>query len=313
MLLGEAFRAGVRAVRRSKRLLLCASLTTALAGLPLAVFVARQVDAQGARRPDAVDVARVLDPDFFADVRSANPAFDADVTALVVVSLVLMFAVRPLLWGGYAGIASTRKRFSFARFVREGGALYWKYLRISALGLLLLGAAAVALKPVLETVDRFAEGEASEVAARNARLLGQGLAFGALCFVAMILDYARIGLRMRRRPGVLAELGRSALFVLQHPFRTTGFYFVVLVLEVALCAPLILLIRAADGGYVATSVVVLVLGQGMIALREGLRLFHLAGAWTLREAEERVAPARNDRAGASEEDLLEEPLPWHVG
>lgn len=312
MLLADACRAGFGAVRRSKRLLACSALTTGLAGLPLAVFVARQVDAQGARRPDATEVARFLDPDFFADVRSANPSFDADAVALVVVSIVLAFAVRPLLWGGYAGIAATKKRLTFAKFVREGGNTYWKFLRISAVGLVLLFAVSVGLKPLLDTVERFALSEPTEIAARNARTVAQVIAFLALCVPAMIADYARVGVRMRRRPGVLAEFGRSAMFVFQHPFRTSGFYLIGLALEAAAIAAMVLLIRMADGAYVATSVVVLVLGQLLVALREATRLFHLAGAWTIREAEERPAPRRPAEPESQGDDLLDKPLPWHV-
>ena len=48
-------------------------------------------------------------------------------------------------------------------FVREGGNSYWKYLRISAIGVVLLLAASVGLKPLLEQVRRFADETASEV------------------------------------------------------------------------------------------------------------------------------------------------------
>lgn len=313
MLLADACRAGFGAVRRSKRLLAWSALTTGFASLPLAVFVARQVDAQGARRPDSTEVARFLDPDFFADVRSANPSFDADAIALVVVSLILAFALRPLLWGGYAGISATKKRLTFAKFVREGGNTYWKFLRISAVCVFLVGAVSVALKPLLDTVERFALTEPTEVAATNARTVAQVIVFLALCLPAMIADYARVGIRMRRRPGVLAEFGRSAMFVFQHPFRTSGFYLIGLALEVAVVAVFVVLIRMADGAYVATSLVVLVLGQLLVALREATRLFHLAGAWTIREAEERPAPVRPVHPEGDGDDLLDKPLPWHVG
>lgn len=312
MLLAEACGAGFGAVRRSKRLLFCAALATALVSLPFAAWAARQADALGAHRADALEVARFLDPDFTADLRSANPSFDADAATLVVVSLVLAFLLRPILWGGYAGIAATGKRLTFGMFVREGGNSYWKYLRISAAGVVLLLAGSIGLKPILEQVREFADAESSEIGARNARLLVEALAFLALCVVPLICDYARVGVRMRRRPGVLGELWRSALFVLQHPFRTTGFYLIGLALEVAAAAPLVLLVRMADGAYVRSSFVVLLLGQLLVAVREATRLFHIAGAWKIREAEERAAPARPARPDGDTPDLLSGPLPWHV-
>lgn len=312
MVFAEALRAGFAAVRRSKRLLLCAAMTTALASLPLGVWVARAVHAAGARRPDAKFVARALDPDFFADVREANPSFDADATALVVAALVLMFFVRPLVTGGFTGIAASQKRLSFAKFVREGATVYWKFLRIAAVEAVVLLAVSIALKPLLATFDDWAAGAQAEDVARSRTWAAQGLAFGTLCLVAMIFDYARVGVRMRRRPGVLAEIGRAVMFVVQHPLRTAGFHLCGLLLEIGVCAPFLLLIRVADGGYVLSSAVVLLLGQGVVALRDGARLFHLAGAWRIRVEGERLqAPAR--RPGDPDgQDLLGERLPWHV-
>lgn len=312
MVFSNAFRAGWGAVRRSKRLLLCAALTTALISLPFGFWAGRAADVAGARRPDAKLVARSLDPDFFADVRAANPSFDADAAALVAAALVLMFFVKPLVTGGFVGIAATQKRLSFGKFVREGGNVYWKFLRISAVEVVVMLGLSLALKPLLTTFDDWAQGAPGEDAARSRTWAAEGLAFGALCAVAMVFDYARIGVRMRRRPGVLAEIGRAAMFVVQHPFRTTGFYFAGLLLEIAVCAPFFLLVRIADGGYVLSSGVVLLLGQGVVALREGARLFHLAGAWRIRQAEELPqAPARRPDESDGQ-DLLGERLPWHV-
>jgi hypothetical protein len=312
MLFADACLAGFGAVRRSKRLLFCAALATAMAALPFAVWGARQADAVGAHRPDALEAARFLDPDMTADLRSANASFDADATTLVVVSLVLAFLIRPLLSGGYAGVAATQRRLTFGMFVREGGNSYWKYLRISAIGVVLLLLASVGLKPLLEQVRRFADETASEVEARNARLLVEVIAFLALCLIPLVCDYARVGVRMRRRPGVFGELWRSVLFVLQHPFRTVGFYLTGLALEIALAAPLVLLLRAADGRFVRSSIVVLFLGQVLVAVREAARLFHLAGAWKIREAEERAAPKGPEGSDLEGGDLLAQPLPWHV-
>lgn len=310
MRFAEPWIAGWEAVRRSKRLIALSALTTGVVSLPFAIWFGRQVDASGARRLDATDAARAFDADFFADVRRAIPSFDADAAALVVAALALAFVVRPLVWGGYTGIAASRKRLRFSKFVREGGASYWKFMRLSMLGLVLLFAVSVALKPLLETFSTWAERAPSEDMARSRTLVGEALAFLALSAVPMVLDYARVGVRMRRRPGVLAELGRSALFVIQHPFRTAGFHVTVLVLEVLACLPVLLLVRISDGAYIGTSFIVLLLGQVAIAVREACRLFHVAGAWRIRAAAE--APALAPPPAGNTPDILDEPLPWHA-
>jgi hypothetical protein len=307
-----ALRAGFGAVRRSKRLVGCAALPTVLLSLPFALWMGRSVHALGAHRPDATDVSKTLDPDFFADVRGANPSFDSDANLLVVAALLLAFAVRPLVWGGYVGIAATRKRATFARFVREGGSVYWKFLRISAVEVVLLGVAAVALKAPLSTVSDFTADAAGDVA-RRYMWVTQALLFGALCLVALVADYARIGVRMRRRPGVLAEVVRSAWFVAQHPLQTIGLLLVGLALEAACVAPFLLLMRSADGAKVGASLTVLVLGTLAVVVREGARLFHVAAAWTVRAAEDRPRDAVQAREGPEGPDVLEERLPWHVG
>lgn len=313
MALADALRAGFGAVRRSKRLIACSALATGVVALPFAVWVGRQAHAAGARRPDAKEISSAFDPDFFADVRAANPSFDADLAALVVAALVAAFVVRPLVWGGYVGIAATGKRLGFARFIREGGSVYWKFLRVSAAQVLLVYLLSVALKPVLRTFEDFAADAPGEDVAILRRQVAQGLVFVVLCVVPLVADYARVGIRMRRRPGVLAELGRAALFVVQHPVRTGVPFLVALVLEVAVCAPLLLLIRVADGAYVRTSVAVLVLGQAAVTVREAARLFHVAAAWSVRASDERSAGAAQARQAGDDGDLLGERMPWHVG
>lgn len=311
MAFGSALRAGFGAVRRSKRLVACAALTTVLASLPFALWTAGRVHALGAHRPDATQVAKALDPDFLADVRFADPSFDADAALLVVVSLALAFAVRPFVWGGYVGVAATRKRASFARFAREGGAVYWKFLRISVLEVLLVLALTIALKGLLSPVEDHTAEAAGDVA-RRAEWVAQGLSFGALCLVALVADYARVGVRMKRRPGVLAELARSAWFVAQHPFQTVGLGLVALALEVACVAPFLFLMRWADGAKVGASLTVLFLGQLALLVREAARLFHVAAAWNVRAAEDRPRQPQQARSLAEGPDVLEERLPWHV-
>jgi hypothetical protein len=133
MLLAQALRAGLDAVRRSKRLLLLAALVTALVSLPFALWMGRKVHEVGAHRPDARAIAESHDPDFFADVRSASPGFDADATALALAALAIYFCVRPLIAGGYVGIAAAGRRIPFSQFVREGGHQYWKLFRVALL------------------------------------------------------------------------------------------------------------------------------------------------------------------------------------
>lgn len=304
-------RAGFSAVSRSKRLLLVAAGSTAVVSLPLAAWAWRQAGALGAHRLDAADIAKSLDPDFLADLKQANPGFDADAHALVWTSLVLAFLLRPFLWGGYAGIAASPRRLSFAKFAREGAAVWWKFLRLSALGLLLLGAASVAYQPILTKLNDVAA-QSREEAALKWRWTAQALGFAALCVVPLVLDYARAGIRMRRKPGVLAELGRAAMFVLQHPLPAIGLYAIGLALEIGLALPVLLLLRVLDGGHVVTAVFVLLVGQCVVALREAARLFHLAAAWHLREAEEGRAAAAAAVRPPDGADVLEERLPWHV-
>lgn len=312
MLVLEAAGAGFAAVRRSKRLLALSALVTALVSLPFALWAGRTVHEVAAHRPDAREIAASHDPDFFADVRAFAPGFDADATALAVAALVLYFVVRPLVTGGYVGIAAAGRRIPFSQFVREGGHLYWKFLRVSVLGVLLLLLLTLSLKPLQAWIEDVASRLPNAATALQYRRAAEIFAFACCAALAMVFDYVRVGLRMRRNPGVLREIGLSFLFVLQSPFRTLLFFAASLALEGAVLAAVVPLLRVADGSYVATSVVVLVLGQVLVTLREACRLFHLAGAWHIRRADEAGRRSRAAATVTGEPDLLEVPLPWNV-
>lgn len=301
--------AGFAAVRRSKRLLLLSALLTALIALPPALYVAREVHAHAARRPDALDIARALDPDFMADVRLANPGFDASVTALVVASFVLYFLTRPLIWGGYCGIAATDRRIHFATFLREGGANYWKFLRIAALGGVLLVGVSLAMKPLLTLVEKWAVDEPSETLGERYRASAQYVAIGALLLVKLVLDHTKVGVRLHHRPGVFVELGRSAMFALTR-LRTFMVFGIARVLEFAAIVALSAAIETADGAYVLTTVIVVILGTLLVAAREAVSLFHIAAAWQIRATEDAPPPPAPDY-GDGEPDILQTPLPWH--
>ena len=312
MLLAQAAAAGFAAVRRSKRLLLLTALLTALVSLPFALWAGRKIHQVAAHRPDATEVAESLDPDFFADVRAVAPGFEADAAALAVAALLLFFVVRPLISGGYVGIAAAGRRIPFSQFVREGGHLYWKFLRVSVLCVLSILLVALALKPLHVWITDTASRLPSEATAVQYRRALAAFEFACCGAVAMVFDYVRVGLRMRRRPGVLREVGLSFLFVLQSPARTLLFFGMGIALEMAAMLLVVPLIRIADGAYIATSLVVLLLGQVLVTLREACRLFHLAGAWHIRRAEEAGRGARSSISATAEPDLLEAQLPWNV-
>jgi hypothetical protein len=132
--------------------------------------------------------------------------------------------------------------------------------------------------------------------------------------MAIIVEYARIGIRMSRRPGVLRELGRSALFVLQHPASTLSMFLVSLALEAGVIFGFGWLIQVADGGYLTTSAAVFVMVQLVVILREAARLFHIAGAWKIRAVE--GGDERREPEVISPEtdvpDVLRAPLPWNL-
>jgi hypothetical protein len=50
----------------------------------------------------------------------------------------------------------------------------------------------------------------------------------------------------------------------------------------------------------------------LVALREACRLFHLAGAWRIREAEDRSLGSALRRPEGDVPDILDERLPWHA-
>lgn len=312
MLLSDAVREGFRAVRRSKRLIALVAFIDGLVALPAAIYLFREIHAAGAHREDATELAQAFHPSFLADVRRES-GFDANLTALIGVALLLFFLVQPLVRGGYVGIAANRRqRLPFADFVRDGGAVYWKYVRVALLGLVVCYLLSLAARPLLEYMEDLAERLESEAMELRYQRITELVVFGAFLAVATVLDYARVGIRLYRRPGVLKEFLRSTLFVLQHPLKTLGLALAALALEIGVVAVFVPLLRWADGAYVLTSIVVLVLVQVLVMLREAVRLFHLAGAWTIRVAEEGAGTEGSVRAEAREPDLLEN-LPWHTG
>jgi len=309
---GESLRHAWTTVARSKRLLALVGFADLLVCLPPVLYVMRHVDAAAGRRLDALAIAQHFDPDFMADLRSRTPSYDDDVTTLCVASFALFFFLRAFVSATYVGAAAADRPLRLAQSAREGGANYWKFLRLAALAGIAAYLLSIAAKPLLKQVEDWAQMR-SEPTAHRYRLVTQLVVFGVMSVVAMIFDYARVGVRVRRRPGVLAELGRAALFVLQHPGRTLTLFAVSLALEAGVVLACGWLVQVADGGYLTTTAIVLVLVQFVVTLREAARLFHLAGAWQLRSGDagdERETPEvivpESDAP-----DVLRSSLPWN--
>jgi hypothetical protein len=313
MRISEAFRAGFQAVRRSRRLLALVALTDALIALPPAIYVFVVIDRTAAHRLDATHLARHLDRDFFADlVRNAAPDFRLIVTALVAGSLLVFFLVRPFVLGGYVGIAASQHRPRFDDFVREGGQLYWKFLRLSLASLCVMAALSLAARPLLESIDEQARRYQTESILVDWRRITEAVVFAVFLACAAVFDYARVAIHRHRRPGVLGEVARAALFVVQHPGRTLGLVLVVFALEVGTLALAVPVFRWADGGYLVTSVAVFLLAQLLVLAREALRLFHIAGAHHLHAVEDSEASARAARSSVPVDGDLLTNLPWNL-
>jgi hypothetical protein len=313
MFLGAPLRHAWSTVARSKRMLLVAGFVETLVCLPPAIYVLRNVDAAAGRRVDALAIAQHYDPDFMADLRNRTPGYDENLTALCYASFVAFFFVRTFLSAGYVGLAANPRASRLSHFARDGAATYWKFLRLAVFAGVVAYLLSIAAKPLLAQVEDWAKLRAEPTAMRY-RLVTQIVVFGAFCVVAMIFEYARVGVRLRRRPGVFAEVGRAALFVLQRPAATVALLLVSLVIEMGAVLACGWLVQIADGGYFTTTAIVLVLVQFVVTLREAARLFHVAGAWQLRagavgderDAPEVVAP-EEDRP-----DVLGAPLPWNT-
>lgn len=313
MFLGNSIGHAWKTVRGSKRMLLLVGFVDLLVCLPPTAYALREVNGLAARRTDALEIARRYDGDFFADLRGRGAGFDENLFALCLVSFVLFFFVRPFVVGGYVGLAASRRRAKFAQFAREAGASYWKLLRLAVLAGLAALLLSLAAKPLLAQVEEWTRLRPEPTAERYKQITNY-LIVSAMAIAAMIFDYARVGIRVERRPGVLAEIGRSALFVLQHPARTLTLFALSLALEFGVVFAFGWFVQLADGGYFTTSAIVLLLVQIVVTLREAARLFHLAGAWRLRADElgdERRAPEviAPEPDGS---DVLRDPLPWNL-
>ncbi len=212
--------------------------------------------------------------------------------------------------GGSCAIASTDRRLPFGLWVREGGILYWKFLRLLCVGIVALWALSLAAKPFLEWIDDLAKARPDDASAGRWNLTGHVAALSLLLLVKLVLDHTKVGMRIHRTPGVFRELLRSASFVLHHPFRCFGLFLIARAVDLAAIFLFAKLIQFADGAYIATSVVVAVLGLLLVAAREAAALFHIAAVFTLRREAARmpVPPAHGDD---QEPDLLDARLPWH--
>lgn len=304
-------RAGFGAVRRSKRLLALVSLCNLLVALPAGLYVFSAVHGAASTRTDSLDLARGLDAGFLAELRSHHEvAFDSHLLALVVGAALVFFLVRPLVQGGYVMVASTGRRVRFGEFVRAGGMLYWKFLRLAVIALVTAVVLKLAAKPMLAQVrelslamDDVATGTTYIRVAESATLL-------LLVVAATVYDFTRVGMRMHRRRGVLTELGHSFLFALQRPVLTLGLALISIALEVGVLWGAAAVLGWMDGGYLVTSLAILVVVQAMIAAREGCRLFVVAAAWRVRALEEAEPPPTPVAKPWEGVDLFAD-LPWH--
>ena len=310
MFLGEPLKHAWKTVRSSKRMLVAVGCVDMICCFPAVFYVLRQMHAAAAHRPDALQIAKSLSPDLMADLRTG---FDDNLDVLCLTSLVLFFLIRPFVVGAYVGLSATRRRLHFGQFAREGGSVYWKFLRLALVAVVAAYLLSIAVKPLLEQVEDWARLRTEPTASRY-KIVTNAVVFAGFHLVAMIFDYARVGIRLARRPGVFAEIGRSALFVLQHPMQTLAIYAISLGLEIGAIAACGWLLQVADGGYLTTTAISLVLIQFVVTFREAARLFHLAGAWRIRasEAGEEGREAEVTSPEPEGGDVLAVPLPWNV-
>jgi hypothetical protein len=314
MFLGDPLLHAWRTVISSKKILVLVSFADLVVCAPAGIYVLRQVNGLAAHRADALELARRYDQDFMADLRSGASGFDANVTALVIASFVLFALLRPLVLGGYVGLAATNHKLRLGAFLREGGAVYWKFLRLAVLGGIAAWLLSLAAKPLITQVNSWAEAR-PEPTSNRYLLVTNVVLFAGFCLVSMVFEYARVGVRVERRPGIFAGIGRAAVFVLlKHPARTVTLFLVSFALECGAILGFARLVQVADGGYFATSAIVLVLVQILVLLREAARLFHVAGAWQLvaTEAGEELEEPAVTAVALAESDVLRAPLPWHV-
>jgi hypothetical protein len=313
MFLGPPLRHAWDVVSHSKRMLAMMGLLDFAICLPATLYVSQQVHAVAGRRLDALDLAKRYDADFVADLHGRGAGFEHATTTLVFATLAVFFLVRPFVVGAYVGLAASPRRTRFSHFAREGGAAYWKFLRLSVVALAAAWLVSIAAAPLLDEVAEWAKSR-TEPTSNRYLLVTSVVVLAALHLVAMVFDYARVGVRLARRPGVLREIGRAALFVLQHPARTLTLYLLSIAIEAAVVLGLGWTVQLADGGYLTTSAIVLLLFQVVATLREATRLFHLAAAWQLRAGEEGDEEREPEVVVAEPEapDVLRAQLPWNV-
>ena len=169
----------------------------------------------------------------------------------------------------------------FQRFLRGGGHFFWRFLRLTIVGgvvmLMTVAIVAVAANVVVRPLNRSNWPPGAFVA-----LAIQAVAIGSVAMYFLLsLDYARIQLALSDRSGVLRAWLAALWLVGRHPLRTFGLAFVFAVLF-GLAAAGYLFVIARIGTHTMNVILAgIAIQQLFILIRACLRVGLLAGEMEL--------------------------------
>jgi hypothetical protein len=212
------------------------------------------------------------------DRPDAAGTFDRTVLALGVAYLVAQVF---LMGGVLSTLRAARPSWTVRGLLHGSGFYFGRFLRLSALVLLVQGALFAAYGPLALWVDRAAREAVSERTAM-AWLLGRhALLLLALVAVNMVASYARVLIVLEERRSALLALGSALGLCLGHFLATFGHVLLMSLLAVAsLCAWSVLDAHWATTGY-TTQIVTFVLLEGFVFWRLFLRVALMGGQITL--------------------------------
>jgi hypothetical protein len=197
----------------------------------------------------------------------------------------LYLLVQTFLTGGLLGVfRAPQGGWTFRGLVHGSGFYFGRLLRVSALALGLVGIVFFLSIPLARWADGLARGAVSERTAITLTFGRHALLLLALIAVHMVASFARVIVVREERKSAVLALVSSLGFCVRNPLAVVGQYVAVVVLGLLLLAAW----SALDGRQVVlgwrSQLVALVLFQGFVLSRIGLRLGLLASQLELHRA-----------------------------
>lgn len=299
----KAFLEGLRRTNRTPGLLLALFLFNFAIALPMAATMSRAIESSIG--PSAVheNLRSGFDLDWFGEFQSGRADIGTTLSPSIIGSGALMNNIETLLDGSFfnqytgiiglgllyviawtffaGGIIDTYQEnggFSRERFAAAAARYFFRFLQLVVMaGILYYCVYRYVGRPLFNVLTDWSRDWMDERPILFLTMSIYALVFFIVTLINVVFDYAKIHAVLEDRSNMLAAAFRGFAFVIRHPAKTLGLYYLIGILAIFIMAAYGFVAPGAGQSTVPTVVLAFLAGQIYLLARIWIKLVFLAG------------------------------------